>query len=311
MKAIIIDQYGGKEQLKMREVSNPIILENEVLIEMHATSINPIDWKIREGHLKDAMPWKFPIVLGWDAAGVVKDIGGKASSFKKGDRVFARPQTTPNGTYSEYIAVPEDLVVKIPENISFEEAASIPLAGMTAWQALVDHGHIKQGDKVLIHAGAGGVGSLAIQLAKNLGAYVATTGSNKNIELLKSLGADKVINYEESDFSNEIKDYDLVFDTMGGEVQEKSYKVLRNGGKLVTIVQTPDQEKAKEYGVTAIFFMLNPNGKDLKKLAGFLESGELKPLVGHIFEFNEEGLREAHELSQSHHAKGKIVIKIK
>ena len=283
MKAVIIEKYGGKEELKMSQVPNPVIKENEVLIEMHATSINPIDWKVREGYLKDMMPLPFPIVLGWDAAGIVESIGKKVTAFKIGDRVFARPHTSPNGTYSEYISVPEDLVVKIPENISFEEAASIPLAGMTAWQALVNFGKIKQGDKVLIHAGAGGVGSLAIQIAKSLGAYVATTGSSKNEDLLKSLGADIVINYEKNNFENEIKDYDIVFDTMGGKIQENSYKVLKKGGILVSIVEAPDQDKAKEYGVTAMVFMLETNGSDLKKLAETLKSGKLKPLVGHSF----------------------------
>lgn len=311
MKAVIIEQYGGNEQLKMREVSNPVIKENEVLIEMHATSINPIDWKVREGYLKEMMNWPFPIVLGWDAAGIVESVGEKVTAFSIGDRVFTRPHTTPNGTYSEYISVPEDLVVKIPENISFEEAASIPLAGMTAWQALVNHGNIKAGDKVLIHAGAGGVGSLAIQIAKSLGAYVATTGSSKNEALLKSLGADLVINYEKNNFENEIKDYDIVFDTMGGKIQENSFKVLKKGGILVSIVQAPDQEKAKEYGVTAMVFMLETNGSDLKKLGNLMGNGKLKPLVGHTFEFTESGLKDAHALSESHHAKGKIVIKIK
>ena len=311
MKAVIIEQYGGKEQLKMRQVANPVVKENEVLIEMYATSINPIDWKIREGYLKDNMPWPFTIILGWDAAGIIKSIGAKVTAFKIGDRVFTRPNTTPNGTYAEYISVPEDLVVKIPEKISFEEAASIPLAGMTAWQALVNFGKIKPGDKVLIHAGAGGVGSLAIQLAKILGAFVATTGSSKNENLLKSLGADVVINYEKNNFQNEIKDYDIVFDTMGGEIQEDSYKVLKKGGVLVSIVQAPNQEKAKEYGITAMVFMLETRGSDLKKLADLMESGKLKPLVGRTFEFSEAGLQEAHALSQSHHAKGKIIIKIK
>ena len=311
MKAVILETYGGKEQLKLRDVPNPVAKGNEVLIEMHATSINPIDWKIRDGNLKEFMPFTFPLILGWDAAGVVIKVGENVSSFKPGDRVFARPNTTSNGTYAEYITVSEDLVVKIPENIRFDEAASVPLAGETAWQCLVDIGKIKSGDHVLIHAGAGGVGSLAIQIAKSFGAYVTTTGSIKNEVLLKSLGADKVINYEKVDFEKELKNYDLVFDTLGDDIQEKSFKVLRKGGTLVSIVQTPSNEKAKKYGVNAVFHMLKPNGQDLQKLANLMAKGKLKAVIGKTFEFNEAGLQNAHALSESHHAKGKIIIKIK
>ncbi|MBU3180867.1 NADP-dependent oxidoreductase [Clostridium psychrophilum] len=278
---------------------------------MHATSINPIDWKVRGVTLKEMMPFTFPLILGWDAAGIVTNVGKNVSSLKIGDRVFTRPATTSNGTYAEYITVAEDLVVKIPANIKFDEAASIPLAGETAWQCLVDIGEIKSGDHVLIHAGAGGVGSLAIQIAKSFGAYVTTTGSSKNESLLKSLGADKVINYEKTDFEKELKDYDLVFDTLGNDIQDKSYKVLRKGGTLVSIVQPPDSEKAKEYGVNAVFHMLQPNGQDLEKLANLMAKGKLKAVIGKTFEFNEAGLQNAHALSESHHAKGKIIINIK
>ncbi|MBW9155281.1 NADP-dependent oxidoreductase [Clostridium sp. FP2] len=311
MRAVIIETYGGKEQLKLMDVASPVPKENEVLIEMHATSINPVDWKIRAGHFKEVMPFTFPLILGWDAAGVVIKVGENVSSFKPGDRVFTRPDTTSNGTYAEYITVAENLVVKIPENISFDEAASVPLAGETAWQCLVDIGKIKSSDHVLVHAGAGGVGSLAIQIAKSFGAYVTTTGSSRNETLLKSLGADKVINYEKVDFQNELKDYDLVIDTLGGEIQEKSFKVLKKGGILVSIVQPPSAEKAKEYGVNGIFHMLKPSGEDLGKLASLMAEGKLKALIGKTFEFNEAGLQNAHALSESHHAKGKIIIKIK
>jgi 2-desacetyl-2-hydroxyethyl bacteriochlorophyllide A dehydrogenase len=311
MKAIVIEQYGGKEQLKELEVKKPIINENQVLIEMHATSVNPIDWKIRQGYLKDVMPFQFPIILGWDAAGVIVEKGDKVEGFKLGDRVFARPQTTANGTYTEYIATEENLLAKIPDNISFEEAASIPLTALTAWQCLVDLGKLKSGQKVLIHAGAGGVGSMAIQIAKSLGAFVATTGSGKNEEFLISLGADKVINYEKQAFEKELKDYDLVIDTMGGEIQNKSYSILKKGGKLVTIVNQPAQKLAENFGVTAIFHMLVPNGEQLRHLAKLMEAETIRPIVGHVFEFSANGLQAAHALSETHHSKGKIIIKIK
>ena len=311
MKAVVIKQYGGKEELKLMELNKPEIKVDQVLIEMHATSINPIDWKIREGYLKEMISFQFPVILGWDAAGVIVKKGDKVENFNIGDRVFARPQTTANGTYAEYIATEESLLAKIPDNISFEEAASIPLATLTAWQCLVDLGNLKHGEKVLIHAGAGGVGSMAIQIAKNLGAFVATTGSGKNEEFLKDLGADLVINYEKQAFEKELKDYDLVFDTMGGDIQNKSYMILKKAGKLVSIVSQPDERIANEYSVQASFHMLIPNGSQLRKVAKLMEEGKLKPIVGHVFEFSEKGLQDAHELSESHHAKGKIVIKIK
>lgn len=311
MKAIVIQQYGGKEQLKELEVKKPRINENQVLIEMHATSVNPIDWKIRQGYRKDAMPLQFPIILGWDAAGVIVEKGNKVEGFKLGDRVFAKPQTTANGTYAEYTATEWDLIAKIPDNISFEEAASIPLATLTAWQCLVDLGQLKSGQKVLIHAGAGGVGSMAIQIAKSLGAFVATTGSGENEEYLTSLGADRVINYEKQAFEKELKDYDLVVDTMGGEILNKSYGVLKKGGKLVSIAGQPDQKLAEDFGITASFHLLVPKGEQLRQVAKLLEAQTIRPIVGQVFEFSEKGLQAAHELSETHHTKGKIVIKIK
>lgn len=311
MKAIVINRYGGKDELEEIEFPRPLPKEDQVLIELHATSINPIDWKLREGYLKEGLPFHFPIILGWDAAGIVKEVGAKVKKFRVGDKVFARPATTERGTYAEYIAVEEDLIAMMPNETSFEDAASIPLAGLTAWQALVDFAEIAPGEKVLIHAGAGGVGSLAIQIAKAKGATVATTASGKNIDYLKSLGADEVINYEEEDFSQVLKDYDIVFDTLGGDIQEKSYKVLKPGGVLVSITTPPNEEKAKEKDIKAGHVWLNPNGEQLEELAKMIEAGELVPQVGEVFEFSAEGLQEAHALSETHHAKGKIVIKIK
>ncbi|MCI1591512.1 NADP-dependent oxidoreductase [Heyndrickxia oleronia] len=311
MKAIVIDQYGGKEELKEREMPKPTIMEGEVLIELHATSVNPIDWKLREGYLKEMLPFDFPIILGWDAAGIVSEIGSNVSTVSIGDRVFVRPETTAQGTYAEYIVTEEKLLAKIPDNITFEEAAAVPLAGLTAYQCLVNFTHLNKGDKVLIHAGSGGVGSLGIQIAKSLGYFVATTGSKKNEEFLKSIGADIVIKYDQQDFEQELKEYDLVVDTMGGDIQDKSFQVLKKGGTLVSIVQPPDEIKAEKMDVNAKYHWLIPNGEQLKKLADLMEKGKLKPVVGSIFEFSEQGVREAHVLSESHHAKGKIVIKIK
>ncbi|WP_271852302.1 NADP-dependent oxidoreductase [Planococcus maritimus] len=311
MKAIVIDQYGGKEQLKEREVETPAISAHQVLVEVHATSINPIDWKLREGYLKEMLPWDFPIILGWDVAGVVKEVGDEVRHYHPGDRVFARPATTRQGTYAEFVPVDENLLARMPESMSFEEGAAIPLTGLTAWQCLVETGQIKKGDKVLIHAGAGGVGSMAIQIANSIGCYVATTASDKNDELVTSLGANRVIDYREEDFSEVLENFDFVLDTMGGETLDKSYGVLKRGGKLVSIAGQPDEEKAGQFGVEASSYWLEPNGQQLKKLGDLFVSGEVKPEVGHIYPLTEQGVRDAHELSESHHARGKIVLKVK
>jgi len=311
MKAIVIDEYGGQEVLQEREVDQPTIQENQVLLEIHATSINPIDWKVRAGYLQEMLPFEFPVILGWDAAGIIVEKGEKVSNFEIGDRVFTRPATTNQGTYAEFVAVDENLLAHIPSSMSFEEAAAIPLAGLTAWQCLVDFGKIKKDDKVLIHAGAGGVGNFAIQIAKSFGAYVATTASSKNAEFLKSLGADQVIDYRTEDFTDLLKDYDIVLDSMGGEVQSNSYKVLKPKGKLVSIAQPPSEEEAAEHQVDAGFLWLEPNGEQLKHLADMYFDGKLKVVIGETFPFNEQSLKDAHALSETHHARGKIVIKVK
>ena len=310
MKAIVIENYGDKDELVEKEVAAPVINEDQVLVELKATSINPIDWKLREGYLKDNLQFEFPIILGWDAAGIVKETGKNVKNFKEGDRVFARPATTRNGTYAQYAAVDEHLLAHLPENIPFEEAAAVPLAGLTAWQCLVDFGEIKQGDKVLIHAGSGGVGHYAIQIAKALGAYVATTASGKNQDWVEDLGPDRFINYKEEDFSEVLSDFDIVLDTLGGEIQEKSFQVLKEGGRLASIVQPPDEKTAEKFGVKAGFVWLEPSGEKLAKLAELMVKGQLTSVIGHRFPLSEAGLKDAHEVSESHHAKGKIVISI-
>lgn len=311
MRAVIINEYGDKNVLVEKELPKPEIKPNQVLVEVYATSVNPIDWKLRAGYLKQMLDWSFPIILGWDVAGKIVEVGNEVENYQVGDEIFARPDTTPAGTYAEFTAVDEELLAKKPSNLTFEEAASIPLAGLTAWQCLVDNTKVKQGDKVLIQAGAGGVGSLAIQMAKHLGAYVATTASEKNEAYVKELGADKFINYRTQQFEDELSDYDAVIDTMGGEILNKSFQVLKSGGRLVTIAGQPDETLAEEHQVTASSYWLTPNGKQLGELGELLENGTLMPQVGHVFDFSAEALQEAHELSETHHAKGKIVIKVK
>ncbi|RAI89765.1 NADPH:quinone reductase-like Zn-dependent oxidoreductase [Paenibacillus pabuli] len=309
MKAVVINQYGSKEELVEQEVNKPSAEANQVVVKLEATSINPIDWKLREGYLKEMFDWEFPIILGWDAAGVITEIGSNVIKWKVGDRVFSRPETTRFGTYAEYTAVDEHLLAKLPDSISYEEAAAVPLAGLTAWQALFTHGHLKEGESVLIHAGAGGVGIYAIQLAKYAGAHVITTASEKNHELLYSLGADQVIDYKKENFEEILKDIDLVFDTMGGKVAENSYKVLKpNTGRLITIVGEPNHDTAKSHNVSAKGIWLQPDGAQLQNIADLMEQKKIKSIVGATFPFSRQGIYDAHALSETHHAVGKIVI---
>ncbi|MCL6633293.1 MAG: NADP-dependent oxidoreductase [Alicyclobacillus herbarius] len=309
MKAVYIEAYGGKEQLKYGDLPRPNVNPNDVLVEVYAAGVNPVDWKIREGYLKQRLNYTFPLILGWDAAGVVVEVGENVTRFRVGDKVFTRPATERNGAYAEYLAVEDRLVAPMPANISFEEAASIPLAGLTAWQALVDTAGIKAGDKVLVHAGAGGVGVYAIQLAKAYGATVATTVSERNHDLVRSLGADVIIDYTKDDFVEQVQGYDIVLDTIGGDVQRRSYDVLKPGGILVSILTPPDPDTAAKHRVRTGYFFLQPDGEKLAKLGKLVEDGQVKPVVGHVFPLQEAA--KAHELSESHHARGKIVLKVK
>jgi NADPH:quinone reductase-like Zn-dependent oxidoreductase len=308
MKAVYISNYGGIEELTHGDLPMPEVGDNDVLVRVYAAAVNPVDWKIRKGFLQKRIQFEFPLILGWDVAGVVEETGKKVTRFKKGDQVFSRPDITRNGTYAEYVAVDENLLAHKPSNLSFEEAASVPLAGLTAWGALVEIANLKSGDKVLIHAGAGGVGVYAVQLAKSLGAYVTATVSGKNVDFVRALGADQAINYQEQDFSQVLQGFDVVFDTMGGEIQRKSYDVLKEQGLLVTIVTPPEQELADEKHVRAEYFFLQPDGEKLAKLGQLIEQGTIRPVVGHVFPLQEAA--KAHELSESQHARGKIVLQV-
>lgn len=253
--------------------------------------------------------WPFPIILGWDVAGIITEIGAKVTRWQVGDTVFARPATTRFGTYAKETLVDADLLARIPKGVTFEEAAAVPLAGLTAWQALFDHGHLKAKQKVLIHAGAGGVGTFAIQFAKEAGAYVVTTASAKNHELLHSLGADEIIDYHSTNFAEVLTDVDLVFDTMGGQIQKDSYTVLKpKTGRLVSIVGIEDEGIAKAKGIVAESIWLQPNGQQLQKIADLMEAGKVKSIVGNVFPFSRQGIYDAQALSETHHAVGKIVI---
>ncbi|MEB6038999.1 NADP-dependent oxidoreductase [Enterococcus gallinarum] len=307
-RAVVINEYGGKEKLAEAKVSLPELGADQVLVKVAATSINPIDWKLREGYLKQMFPWSFPIILGWDVAGEIVEVGQKVKDYHVGDRIFARPETTRFGTYADYTIVDSNLLAPVPESIAFTEAAAVPLAGLTALQALFDHGSLKAGEKVLIHAGAGGVGTYAIQLAKNAGAYVITTASPRNHELVKKLGADEVIDYHTTDFEEVLTDIDLVFDTMGGEIQKKSFSVLKEHGRLISVLSIEDKTLAATKQIEAKAIWLRTNGEQLSELAKLMADGKLVSVIGETFPLTRQGVYDAHALSETHHAVGKIVL---
>lgn len=240
MKAFLIDRYAKGGALRSGDSPVPELRENDVMVEIHAASVNPLDAKIRDGEFKLILPYRLPLILGNDVAGVVVRLGSSVRGFKPGDEVYARPAQDRIGTFAEFIAMNEADVAMKPKNLTMEEAASLPLVALTAWQVLVERANLKKGQKVLIHAGSGGVGAIAIQLAKHIGAYVATTTSTANIDLVKRLGADVAVDYKKDDFGNVLQGYDVVLNSLGKETLEKSLRVLKPGGKLFSISGPPD-----------------------------------------------------------------------
>src|SRR5713101_1959699 len=252
MKAFVVDRYKSKSAVRLGEMPEPEVRDDDVLVQVHAASLNQLDSKIRDGEFKLILPYRLPLILGNDVAGVVVRVGSTARRFKPGDEVYARPHQDRIGTFAEFIAMNEADVALKPKNLTMEEAASIPLVGLTAWQVLIERANLKKGEKVLIHAGSGGVGTLAIQLAKHLGAIVATTASTANLDLVRGLGADVVIDYKKDNFETILHDYDVVLNSLGRETLEKSLQVLKPGGKLISISGPPDPDFAKGMGASWI-----------------------------------------------------------
>jgi NADPH:quinone reductase and related Zn-dependent oxidoreductases len=333
MKAIVIKKYGKNVPLMMTEQPMPDIGEHDVLVEIHAASLNPIDFKIKEGKMKFLLNYKFPLILGNDFSGVVVKVGERVNTFKSGDEVYGRPRKNRIGTLAEFIAVHEEDIWLKPQNLTFEEAASIPLVGLTTYQAFVDILNLQKGQKILIHAGSGGVGTFAIQMAKLMGAFVAVTASDKGYELVKSLGADQIINYKKENFEEMLTGYDAVFDTLGGEVLEKSFRILKPGGQIVSISNVPNARFGREAKlgwiktailslvsrkITALekqshtryhFLFMKPSGVQLKVLKEFIEAGRIKPIVDKVYHLNDAG--QAFHYLEGGSAKGKVVIRIK
>jgi NADPH:quinone reductase-like Zn-dependent oxidoreductase len=308
MKAIRIHEFGGPEVLSIDDVDIPKPGKDEVLVKIHATSVNPVDWKIRAGLRKEKFPSTFPLTIGWDFSGVVEELGEKVSTFRKGDEVYGRPDLTKNGTYAEYAVVKANTICIKPLSIGHTEAAAVPLAGLTAWQGLFDHGLLKEGQKVLIHAAAGGVGTYAVQFAKAIGAYVIGTSSDYNIDFLKRLGADEVIDYNMDDFEKVLSDIDLVFDTIGGETQLKSLDVLKEGGRLITVLAPEYVAEAKAKKVHLIGFTAQSKANQLKEIGEMIDNGKVKPIVETIYTLSDA--RKAHIESENGHTRGKIVLQV-
>jgi len=333
MKSFLIDRYKKGGALRLGEIPEPELRANDVLVEIRAASVNLLDNKIRDGEFKLILPYRLPLVLGNDVAGVVVRAGANVRKFKPGDEVYARPDQARIGTFAEYIAIDEADVAMKPNNLTMEEAASLPLVALTAWQVLVERANVQKGQKVLIHAGSGGVGTIAIQLAKHLGAYVATTTSTANVDLVKSLGADVVVDYKKEDFKKVLHGYDVVMNSLGKDTLEKSIAVLKPGGKLISISGPPDPDfarqngsgwplrqvmrllslgirrKSKRRGIGYSFLFMTANGGQLEKITALIEAGHIRPVMDRIFPF--EKTNEALDYIQTGRAKGKVVIAVK
>ncbi|MGO7898458.1 NADP-dependent oxidoreductase [Rhizobium ruizarguesonis] len=332
MKAFVVDKYRKKGALRLANLPEPELQDNDLLVRIQATAVNLLDSKVRDGEFKLILPYRPPFILGHDVAGTVVKIGPGVRRFKVGDEVYARPRDHRIGTFAEFIAIDQSDVALKPSNLSMTEAASIPLVGLTAWQALVEVGKVKPGQKVFIQAGSGGVGTFAIQLAKHLGAIVATTTSAGNAELARSLGADVVIDYKTQDFEKVLSGYDLVLNSQDPKTLEKSLGVLKAGGQLISISGPPDpafagelglnlflklvlrllsrgvRKKAKRLGIRYSFLFMRAEGQQLGQITALIESGAIRPVVDKVFPFEKTG--DALAYVETGRAKGKVVITV-
>ena len=312
MKAVRIEGYGNEEVMALAEVERPTPGDNELLVKVRAAAVNPVDWKIRDG-LGELFGLKPPLILGCEVAGTVEAVGSRGSSrtgvsdFVAGDEVYGY-LSAHSGGYAEYVAAPASEFVRKPKHINFDTAASVPVAALTAWQGIFDHGELASGQRILITGASGAVGSMAVQLAKNKGAYVIGTGSGRNEEFVRKLGADEFIDYKKAKFEDKVSGVDVVFDTVGGDTQERAFQTLKRGGVLVSTVSPPSAEKSKEFGVTVAMVVMMAKGDQLAKINRLVESGKLKVRVATVLPLTE--VKKAHQLSSSGHADGKIILRL-
>ena len=311
MKSAQISEYGDPSIIKINEVEKPSVGESQVLVEVHSASLNPFDSAVRAGYMKEVLPLQFPATLGGDIAGVVVELGDGVDSLALDDKVYGQASVVAgnSGAFAEYAVTKVGQIAKVPEGLDFTTLASLPLVGVSALQALGQHINIRSDQKLFIHGGAGAIGSIALQIAKNIGAYVATTATGDGIEYVKKLGADEVIDYKTQDFSEILKDYDAVFDTVGGDDFNKSLKVLKKGGIAVSMIAQADKKLAQELGVTAQTQATHVTTEALDKLRGLVNSGVVKPNVGKVFPL--EQVKDAFIARESGEVSGKIVLQIK
>jgi NADPH:quinone reductase-like Zn-dependent oxidoreductase len=308
MKAVRMHEYGGPEVLKYEDAPRPEPAPGEVLIRVHAAGVNPVDVGIRSGYLKERMKHKLPLIPGWDVSGVIEGAGSGASRLKSGDAVYSRPDIMRDGSYADYMVAKESEVALKPKSIDHVNAAAIPLAALTAWQALFDAGKLSAGQTVLIHGAAGGVGNFAVQFAKIKGARVIGTASARNHEFLRSIGADQVIDYNTTKFETVVHDADVVLDTVTGETADRSYQVLKKGGIYVSILMPPSPEKAAQYGVRIAHTFVQANVPQLDEIAKLVDSGKVKVTLEKVFPLSDAPA--AQELMAQHHARGKVVLRV-
>lgn len=308
MKAVRFHEYGDADVLRYEDAPLPLINADDVLIKVHSSGVNPADWKFRAGWYAQFVPRNLPFILGSDVAGIIEQVGAEVRDFKVGDQVFAMTDMARNGTYAEYVAVRASEVAPAPCSIPLEQAAGLPLATLTAWLALHDLGQLNAGQRVLIHAAAGGVGSMAVQLAKHAGAYVIATASATNLAFVQSLGADQVIDYRSHDFSTLVHGVDMVLDTIGGETQKKSWPVLRKNGVLVGLAMPLDAAAAASHAVRCIPAYVVPHGARLREIARLVDVGLLRTTIAR--EFGLADAAAAHVFSETGRARGKIILRV-
>ena len=312
MKAAQYRTYGDPQVIEIIDnVQKPSLKDGQVLIEVHAASINPFDFKLRQGYMKDAIPLTLPVTLGGDFAGVVAEVGEGVEGFLVGDEVYGQGLIVNGGSGSlaEYVAANAKNISKKPQHVDFQQAAALVLVGVSAQQALEEHIQLTQDQKILIHGGAGGIGSIAIQLAKHLGAFVVTTVGSDDIEFAENLGADEVIDYKTQKFEEILKDLDAVFDTVGGETTVKSVSTIKHGGTLVTMADTPDEALTKERGITAIAQFTGVNSQRLKRLTELVDEGVIKPQIDKVFSLDQA--KDAFDHLENGHPNGKVIIQVK
>lgn len=307
MKAVRIHNWGGPEVMRVEDAPLPVLADDDVLVRVVAAAINPVDWKIRQGYLKDMLPHKMPLILGWDVSGVVAAVGAKVTTFKIGDEVYSRPDISRDGAYAEYIAVRESELAPKPTSLDHVHAAAVPLVGLTAWQAMLENAGLHSGQTVLIHAAAGGVGTIAVQLAKWKGARVIATASAANHDYLRALGADVVIDYRTQRFEDAGL-VDVVFDLIGGKTQERSWSVVKPGGALVSVVAPPSEEAARKADARALFTFIQPNAGQLRQLAALIDAGTVKVTVEARYPLAQAV--EALERVRQGHTRGKMVLEV-